>query len=81
MVSNPESFLNWLTFDYDTVPDDWGNPAVEKPFGFEIRNFKDKQNRKEFWDELLPMLKAGRVMSMTDVYRVVREKRKRSVSF
>ena len=79
MVSNPESFLDWLTFDYTTPLDEWGRPVREHPHSFEVRIFHDKENRKEFWDELLPMLKKGRVLSMTDVFRFVREKGKRSV--
>ncbi|MBR3179982.1 hypothetical protein IKF57_00410 [Candidatus Saccharibacteria bacterium] len=81
MISNPEQFLDWLTFDYETKPDDWGNPAVEKPYGFEIRIFHDAENRKDFWNELLPLLKVGKVLSMTDTFRFVREKRKRAKSF
>ena len=79
-LANPEQFLDWLTFDYHTPVDDWGNPAVEKPYGFEIRLFHDKENRKDFWTELAPLIKEGMVMSMVDTYRCVRDKRDRAVS-
>lgn len=82
IINEPEKFLGWLTFRYDTVPDDWGNPAVEKPYGFEIRIFHDAENRKEFWAELLPMLKAGKVMSMQNVVGIILFRRRRkSVTF
>ena len=78
---NFEGFLDWLTFSYVVPKDEFGNPQKEKPYDFEMRVFYDRQNRKDFWAELSPMLREGKVMSMRDVYRFVYERRRCSVKF
>lgn len=75
-VKDQEKFLNWLTFNYVTNPDHYGEPTKEPQYGFEIRIFNDKENRKEFWEELQTLLKSGRMISMQNACRIVLAKRK-----
>lgn len=77
-VKDVQKFLDWLTFFYHTNPDFNGDIAKEPEYGFEIRIFADKENRKEFWEELQALLKQGRMMSMQDVCKLVLIKRKAS---
>ena len=79
-IKEPTSFLDWLTFDYDVRLDHEGNPVLEKPFGFEIRLFKDERNRKEFWGEIQLLLYTyGKMKSMQDICKDVLDKRQTSI--
>lgn len=73
-----EKFLKWLTFCYDVRKDYLGEPITEPGFSFEIRDFYDDKNRKDFWKELKNLLKDGRIMSMSDVLKIVYLKRNNS---
>ena len=66
-IKEPEKFLDWLTFDYEVRTDGEGNPVIEKPFGFEVRIFKDENNRKKFWSIIQLLIKNRRMMSMHDI--------------
>ena len=77
-VEDHEKFLDWLTFSYHTVPDSCGEPTKDPGYHFEIRIFNDRENLREFWEELQTLLKHNRMMSMQDVCRIVLEKRKKS---
>lgn len=79
-VKDPTQFLDWLTFDYDVNRDFEGELVVERPFGFEIRLFKDERNRKEFWGEIQLLLYTyGKMKSMQDIARMVLDNRRTSV--
>ena len=78
-VSQPEKFLDWLTYSYEVKTDHNGNPVREQPGGFEVRIFHSDENRTEFWRELQALLKQNRMMSMQDVVKIVLDKRKKSV--
>lgn len=74
-----EKFLDWLTFCYSVRKDYCtGEPVNEPGFSFEIKDFYDDKNRKEFWKELKFLLKDGRIMSMSNVLKVVYLKRNHS---
>ena len=75
-VGEPEKFLNWLTFDYQTIKDYKGDNVKEANYGYEIRLFESDNNRKEFWQELKSVLAQGRIMSMQDIAKIVLFKRK-----
>ena len=75
-LQQPEAFLDWLTFDYDTIKDDAGNPTKEPGYSFEIRVFHDAENRREFWAETQALLKHKRMLPLTDIYKIVSLKRK-----
>ncbi len=77
-VTEPGKFLEWLTFCYHTNADHEGKAVRCPEFGYEIRIFHDKENRKEFWEELQLLLKQNRMMSMQDVCKIVLNKRKHS---
>ena len=70
-----EKFLDWLTFYYDVRKDCFGNALQEPGFSFEIRDFYDDRNRREFWKELKAILKEGQITSMSDVLKIVYFKR------
>ena len=74
-IEEPEKFLDWLTFSYHTNKDQDGQPLRDPGYSFEIRVFSDDKNRKEFWKELQSFLKAGRIVSMQDICRIVLIKR------
>ena len=77
-ISDPEKFLDLLTFDYEVRTDELGTVIEEKPYHFEVRVFHDADNRKEF-RSVLKMLKAdNRMMSMQDIWRIVNHKKKHS---
>ncbi len=73
-VSQPDKFLDWLTFSYEVRTDHDGRPIREQPGNFEIRIFHSEENRKEFWLELQALLKQGKMMSMQDVAKIVLHK-------
>ena len=79
-VSQPEKFLDWLTYSYEVKTDQNGSPIREQPGGFEIRIFHSEENRKEFWLELQALLKQDKMMSMQDVAKIVLHKRHHSKS-
>lgn len=79
-VSQPEKFLDWLTFSYEVKADYDGRPIREQLGGFEIRIFHSEENRKEFWAELQALLKQDKMMSMQDVAKIVMHKRHHSKS-
>ena len=75
-----EKFLKWLTFCYDVRKDYYsGEPVMEPGFHFEIRDFYDDRNRKEFWTETKALLKEGKIMSMHDILVIVLLKRKKAI--
>ena len=73
-----EKFLDWLTFCYDVRRDYLGEPIVEPGFSFEIRDFYDDKNRKEFWEEAKALLKKGYIMPMGQIGKLVMIKRNHS---
>ena len=77
-VKSPDKFLNWLTFCYEVKLGCDGKPVLEPGYNSEIRIFCDKKNREMFWAEIVALLKEKKMMSMTDVLRIVRFKRKKS---
>lgn len=68
-VHDIESFLDFFTFKYIVRTDYEGEPIIEKPYGFEIRDFYDKRNRSEAWHILKRLLDEGRIASMQNIYR------------
>lgn len=79
-ITQPEKFLDWLTFDYHVNRDYDGEIVKEPEYGFEIRIFHDADNRNEFWFEVQVLLKSGKIMSMQDICQIVLYKRKHSKS-
>lgn len=80
-IEETDNFINWLTFDYEVRRDGMGDPILEKPFGFEVRVFKDVRNRKEFWGEIqLLMDTYGGIQSMQNVLKRVLYNRRNSVT-
>lgn len=79
MIGSVDKFLDWLTFDYETRYDIFGEPILEKPYGFPVREFKSDQNRKEFWAETAALLKSKRMMSVQNIIQIVLHKRNKSV--
>ena len=80
IISEPDKFLDYLTFDYSVRKDYAGNPVMDKPYYIEIRDFYDSDHRKRY-REFIKMLKAlGRKMSMQDIYREISFLYKKSVA-
>ena len=76
---DPKGFIKWMTFSY-TVPLDYlGNPVIEKPYGFEVRNFHNDEDRADFWRELQKIMREKRRMSMQGVLTILNIKRRESV--
>ena len=75
-VKDIDKMLDWLTFSYEVKTDYEGNPVVEKPYGFEIRIFHSDGNRKAFWSEAQALLKEKKMISLTDILRIVQLKKK-----
>ena len=74
-----EKFLDWLTFCYEVRKDYMGEPMTEPGFSFEIRDFYDDRNRKEFWEETKALLKKGYIMPMGQIGKLVMIKRNHSI--
>ena len=68
-IAEIDRFLDWLTFDSETVKDYYGEPARE--YGFPVLVFHDKENRKDFWNKTKVFLKRGVMISMQDVARII----------
>ena len=75
-----EPFLDWLTFCYVPLRGGDGELIEEKPYGFPILRFYDKQNRKEFWAETQLFLKEGRMANMQYIASIVLSKRVNTVT-
>ncbi len=75
-VKEVEKFLDWLTYAGMPRMNFDGTPVTEKPYGFVVVAFCDKQNREEFWKELKSLLQMGRIVSMQDIERIVLLKRR-----
>lgn len=81
LIGDVDGFLDWLTFNYETRKDDYGNIVRENPYGFEVRVFHDKENRHEFWSEAFGLLKEGKIMSMQNIVQIVLHRRNKSINF
>lgn len=79
-VQDIDKFLDWLTFDGQALRGNDGELIEEKPYGFPVMVFHDKENLNEFWAELLLLIKQNRMCSMQYVYSLVTSKRKHAVS-
>lgn len=77
-ITDPEKFLNLMTFDYDVLSDENGVAREEKPYGFVIRVFHDAENRKEFRAILKVLKNERREMSIQDIWKIIGFKRKHS---
>ena len=77
-VRDIDWFLDYLTFDYGQVLNDDGSPKTEPGYQFEIRIFYSDENRFWFRKELEHLFKDGLRMSMQDVYKLSRYRRKRA---
>lgn len=71
---NAEKFLDWFTFDYTVKVDHEGKPVLDRHQ--EIRIFHNSENFKEFKKELMPYLKAKKIVSMRGIAKLVLIKRK-----
>ena len=75
-----QSFLDWLTFCYDVRRDEYGCDCLEPGYGFEVRDFYDDYNRKEFYDEAKRLLKKGIVLHPGHIGQIVEIRRKNGKS-
>ena len=69
-----EEFLDFLTFNYRTRDDGYGNPAREPGHSFEIRDYVDEYYRNQFREELRLLEKTRRMMAMQDILKLIRFK-------
>ena len=71
-----EKFLNLMTFDFFSPLMSDGQPYLEPGYGFPIQNFVDDKNRKDFWQETSKILRAKKIMSVSDIWRRVMTNRR-----
>lgn len=78
---DPESFVDYYTFNYSVPKDENGNPIKEPGYNFEIRHFHDLEIRKWFWRELKPLLKEGLFLDIKNLAKSANRKRKNARPF
>jgi hypothetical protein len=72
-----QSFLDWATFSYVVRKDDFtGQPCKEPGHSFEIWDFHDEYNRKEFYEEVKRLAKKGEFLHPGHVGQIVDIRRK-----
>ena len=75
---DPGRLIDWLTFEYTVVTNDFGRPIRED--GEEIRIFQNDKNLKDFKKEIKALKKAEQAMSMHGVLHIIYYRYERSVS-
>ena len=73
-----EEFLDFLTFNYRTRDDGYGNPVQEPGYSFDIRDFVDEYYRVRFREELQLLEKTRCQMAMQDILKLIRFKMENS---
>ena len=75
-LKDPERFLKFMTFDEEVKRDALGKVIYEH--GVPVNVFHDKENRKDFWAEVQPLLKKGKMMPLQAIWVRVLHTRKNS---
>ena len=75
-LNNPDKFLAYFSFNYKQREDEFGNPAFEPGRGDPILDFRDKDNRTEFYSVVKFLEKQKIMLSPIEIGKIVVKLRK-----